>query len=311
MRLVVLCATQRGLRFLHTLARLLPSCECTVFSFPEEPWEPPFLEEMVRFSREHAWQFVQTRHVESPQLFALRDSKPVDIMFLVNWRYVIPRDVYQRARLGAFVFHDSLLPKYRGFSPTVWAMINGEDSTGVTLFEIGDELDAGDIVDQERVAIGPNETITTVIDRVTDSYLALLERNLTGLLTGTAPRVPQNQALATFCCRRLPEDNLIDWSADTKKIFNVIRAVTRPYCGAYTYLFGKRVRIWGAEAVPDYHSYVGRVPGRVVEVRSGTGTVVLTGDGALLLTEVQLEGKPSTGAADLLSSTRLSLASQP
>lgn len=83
------------------------------------------------------------------------------------------------------------LPEYRGFSPTVWAIINGEDHTGVTLFKIAEEVDAGDIVDQERVPIGPDDTIAVVIERVTQTYLDLLERNLDGLINGTVRLYPK------------------------------------------------------------------------------------------------------------------------
>jgi methionyl-tRNA formyltransferase len=301
MRIVLPCATRRGYLFLEKLAELRPDIELVVFSFQEDPWEPPFRDGIRDLTLSHGGQFFETRRLDSPSLASFWETTPVDLMMVVSWRYLIPASIYRRPRLGTFVFHDSLLPAYRGFSPSLWAIINGEDHTGATLFEIADAVDSGDIVDQERVPIGSDDTISNVMERVTQAYLTLLERNLNGLLDGCAPRFPQDHSKATFTCKRLPEDNLIDWTQPSERIYNLIRAVTAPYPGAYTYLDGKKLIVWSAQRLPDYPLYIGRVPGRVVEIRPGVGTVVLTGDGALLLTNVQPEGQDAAGAADVLN----------
>jgi methionyl-tRNA formyltransferase len=307
MHIVLLCATRRGYLFLKRLIELLPRVDLTVFSFREEPWEPPFLEDIRELTLASGGQFFESRQVASQRWSWFWESTKVDLMFLVNWRYIIPSSVYLRPRLGTFAFHDSLLPEYRGFSPTVWAIINGEDHTGVTLFKINDEVDAGDIVDQERVPIGPDDTIAVVMERVTQTYLDLLERNLDDLIKGTARLYPQDHSRATYTCKRLPEDNQIDWTASSESIYNLIRAVSAPYPGAYTYLSGRKMRVWSARRVTNVPRYVGRVPGRVIEVRPGEGAVVLTGDGALLLTQVQMEGGQIVCAADVLNSLSLTL----
>lgn len=302
MRIVLLCATRRGYLFLERLAELLPQSDFVVFSFRETPWEPPFLDDIRELSLATGGQFFEARQVGGADWNRFWGSTDVDLMFVVSWRYMIPASVYLRPRLGTFVFHDSLLPEYRGFSPTVWAIINGEDHTGVTLFEIAEEMDAGDIIDQERIVIGPDDTIAVVMERVTQTYLQLLERNLDGLITGTAPRYRQDHSRATYTCRRLPEDNQIDWAWSSNSIYNLIRAVSAPYPGAYTYFSGQKMRVWSARRVTNARRYVGRIPGRVVEVRRGEGSVVLTGDGALLLSEVQVEGGEVVCASNVLSS---------
>jgi len=302
MHIVLLCATRRGYLFLKRLAELLPQSRLTVFSFREEPWEPPFLDDIRELTLVSGGQFFESKHVANQQWSSLWESTMVDLMFVVNWRYLIPSNVYLRPRLGTFVFHDSLLPEYRGFSPTVWAIINGEDHTGVTLFKIAEEVDAGDIVDQERVPIGPDDTIAVVIERVTQTYLDLLERNLDDLINGTVRLYPQDHSRATYTCKRIPEGNRIDWAASSESIYNLVRAVSVPYPGAYTYLSGRKMRVWSARRVTNVRRYVGRVPGRVIEVRPGEGAVVLTGDGALLLTQVQMEGDGIICAADVLNS---------
>lgn len=303
MRIVVLCATQRGYRFLQKLTELLGvPTDLVVFSFPEETWEPPFLNDIRDLTLAKGWQFFEAKQVGAERWNHFWETTEVDLMLAVSWRYMIPPQVYRRARLGAFVFHDSLLPQYRGFSPTVWAMINGENHTGVTLFEIAEDVDEGLIVDQERVPIGPDDTISIVLERVTQTYLALLERNLDELVKGTARRIRQDHSQATYTCKRLPEDNQIDWTASTRDIYNLIRAVSAPYPGAYTYLSGKKMRVWSAKRVLDNRPYVGRIPGRVVEVRRGEGTVVLTGDGALMLCQVQIEDGEIVCASEVIKS---------
>jgi UDP-4-amino-4-deoxy-L-arabinose formyltransferase/UDP-glucuronic acid dehydrogenase (UDP-4-keto-hexauronic acid decarboxylating) len=301
MRIVVLAATHRGYLFVQKLTELAPQCDLVVFSFPEEPWEPPFLAKIRELTLNRGGKFFEARQVGSPKWNEFWESTPIDLMFAVSWRFMVPAKVYQRPRLGTFVFHDSLLPTYRGFSPTVWSIINGEDHTGVTLFEIADGVDEGDIIAQQSVPIAPDDTIAVVMERVTQTYLDILAQNLENLLMNKVLRHPQNHDLATYTCKRLPEDNRIDWTAPTAAIFNLIRATTAPYPGAYAYLGDQKLRVWSAKRLLNARHYVGAIPGRVVEIQSGKGAIVLTGDGSILLTKVQLEAGEIVCAADVLN----------
>jgi methionyl-tRNA formyltransferase len=302
MRVVLLCATQRGYRCLQRVVELLPDAQIVVFSFREEQWEPPFLDDIRRLTLASGGQFFEASRVGAPSFNSFWQSTPIDLMLIVSWRYMVPREVYLRPRFGTFVFHDSLLPAYRGFSPTVWAMVNGENHTGATLFAISEDVDAGDTVDQTRVAIGADDTIAEVLERVTQTYLELISKNIHQLVNGAVRLRPQDHSLATFTCKRTLKDNEINWNAKTDNVFNLIRAVTAPYPGAYTHFGGRRLIIWSAARVLNARSYVGRTPGRVVEIRPGEGSVVLTGDGCLLITRIQVEGEQPMCAADLLNS---------
>lgn len=301
MRIVLFCATRRGYRFLQTLHDLLPDADLCVFSFREEAWEPPFLDNIQRLTLECGGQFHEAKQVGAPRWDDFWNSTPVDLLFAVSWRYLIPAHVYGRARLGAYVFHDSLLPEYRGFSPTVWAILNGEDHTGATLLEMAGAYDTGAIIGQSRVPIGPDDTIAALLDRVTETYLTLLKTHLPALVSGTAERAVQDEAHATYTAKLLPEDFRIDWNWPTQRIYNLIRATTAPYAGAYTTLEGQKLTVWSARLLDDPRRYVGRIPGRVIEFQTDTGSVVLTGDGALRLTQVQLEGGEALPAAAVLN----------
>jgi methionyl-tRNA formyltransferase len=313
-RIVVLCATRRGRLFLARLLELArPSgSQIVVFSFREEAWEPPFLEDIRSLAKSGGAEFHEAKSVGAPQYEHLWGASPPDLLFAVSWRYLIPPEVYRRAGLGAFVFHDSLLPKYRGFAPTVWAIINGEGHSGATLFHMSDAFDAGDVVAQERVQIGPDDTIAQVMDRVTEAYLALLDHNFEALLSGAAPRVAQDHAAATYTCRRLPEDSRIDWSQPAGRVYNLIRATTRPYPGAFSTLDGRKLTVWSARRslgqLDAARRYVGGVPGRVADIRKGEGVLVLAGDGqGLWLTEVQPDGAEPALADAVLNSLSMTL----
>ena len=296
-------ATHRGYLFLKRLHELAPGIELTVFSFREENSEPPFLDDIRALALDQGAQFFEARQVGKDRWLPFWRANSPDLIFAVSWRYLIPPAVYRMARFGAYVFHDSLLPKYRGFSPTVWAIINGEDHTGVTLFEMTEAVDAGDIVDQQKVSIGPDETIAEVMNRVTQTYLQLLEHNLPALMNGSTLRRPQDHTQATYGSKRLPDDNRIDWVWPAKRIHNLIRAVTAPYSGSYTSVEGKRLKVWSSQLVSSELCDPGAGPGRVVGVQPGNGSLVLAGDGmTLLLRSVQLENDAAITADHLLTS---------
>ncbi|MGI8498226.1 MAG: formyltransferase family protein [Gemmatimonadaceae bacterium] len=302
MKLALLCATQRGLRCLQRIADSWPDAKLLVFSFREDPGEPPFLDAIRSFTESRGGTFVEARQVGAAAHARVWSEEAVDLLLAVSWRYVVPGAVHRSAKMGSFVFHDSLLPAYRGFSPTVWAIVNGELSTGATLFRMVDAVDAGDIVDQRRVPIGPDDSIAMVMEEVTRAYLDLLDANFPALATGAAQCRPQDDALATYTCRRTPEDNRIDWARPTTEIYNLVRAITRPYQGATTTLEGRPMIIWQAERATSERRYVSRVPGRVVDVLSGRGAEVLTGDGSILLRQVQVEDGPLLSADQILTS---------
>ncbi len=302
MHIVVLCATRRGYRFLEHLLDIGAGHQFTIFSFRETAWEPPFFEDIQQLAQQRGLAFFESRNLSHPKWDEFWATMRVDLIFMVSWRYLVSAQVYESATCGAYVLHDSLLPKYRGFAPTVWAMINGESETGVTLFKVVDEVDAGDIIDQRAVPIAATDTIDVVMEKVTQTYLDLTTRNFASLIDGTVQSVPQNHQEATFTCKWTPEDSLIHWGNSSQSIYNLIRASTHPYPGAYSYLEGRKLIIWSAELQSNPRQYVARVPGRVVEIHRDIGSVVLTGDHTILLKDVQLDGEERVNASAVLRS---------
>jgi methionyl-tRNA formyltransferase len=217
-----------------------------------------------------------------------------ELILSVYYRHMISTKVLGLAPLGAFNMHGSLLPRYRGRAPINWAVLHGELRIGMTLHRMVRAPDAGAIVDQEGVDIGPRDTAEQAFRKVMPCARAVLERQIDALLSGTARETPQDESQATYFGGRKPEDGRINWAQGSLQIFNLIRAVTDPYPGAFADVGGSRLMVWWAEhESPDA---IGR-RGKPGEVLSVSPLVVATGDGALELTRTEWRG----GAKPILS----------
>ncbi|HOZ74702.1 MAG TPA: formyltransferase family protein [Flavobacterium sp.] len=190
----------------------------------------------------------------------------------IGWRWLIALDV------PLVVFHDSILPQYRGFNPLVSALINGDSRVGVTALMGTDEFDKGDIIGQRTIAIQYPIKIATAIDRLAKEYALLLEEVISasdGTLSGT----PQNESEASFSLWRDDEDYQIDWQQDAQTIKRMIDAVGFPYKGAATRMDGTLVRIFDADCLEEVN-IVNRAPGKVL-FKHADGLVIVCGSGLL------------------------------
>lgn len=176
----------------------------------------------------------------------IQDFKP-DFILAIGWYYLIQKDILSLATKGAAGIHGSLLPKYRGNAPFVWAMINGEKETGVSFFYFDDGIDTGDIIGQHTIPILPNDTIKEILEKAKVASIHLLLDNLPKIAKGEAKRKKQDDSSATYFPKRVPEDGLIDWTWDKERIKNFIKAQTKPYPGAYTIIADKKIVIWNAD----------------------------------------------------------------
>ena len=223
--------------------------------------------------------------VGTPEWLERIEALRPDLILSVYYRNMISSRVLALAPLGAFNMHGSLLPKYRGRAPINWAVLHGERRIGMTLHRMVREPDAGAIVDQEGVEIGPRDTAEQAFRKVLPCATRVLARQIDALLAGTAVETPQDPAEATYFSGRKPEDGRIDWTRTATEIFNLIRAVTDPYPGAFSDWGGARLMVWWAEPVDGRSG----VPGEILSVAP---LVVATGGGALELTRVEWRGGP-------------------
>jgi methionyl-tRNA formyltransferase len=192
--------------------------------------------------------YVTSKMSNSNYVETLRSWQP-DFALVIGWYYMIPRVVRELFPRGVAAIHASLLPKYRGNAPLVWAIINGETRTGVTLFYLENGVDTGDIIAQQEFPITREETIKTAYEKATKTSLEILREYIPLIREGAAPRIVQNHEAATEFPARKPEDGLIDWSSSCEEIRNFIRAQTKPYPGAFTVIKGKKIIIWDAEVL--------------------------------------------------------------
>lgn len=212
--------------------------------------------------------------VNTPDWIERIRSWAPDLIFSFYYRNMIAEDILNMPRLGAFNMHGSLLPRYRGRVPINWAVLNGEKETGVTLHHMVKRADAGDIVDQEAVPIGHEDTAQDVFIKCVRAARLVLERQMESLTQGTAPRRRQDETQATYFGGRTPEDGRIDWTQSAEKIYNLVRAVTQPYPGAFTEANGNRLFIWWATSLSGGSG----TPGEVVSlepIRVATGSGLL------------------------------------
>jgi methionyl-tRNA formyltransferase len=232
---------------------------------------------------------IKTNDEFRAQLTALQP----DAIIVVGYGRIIPQWMLDLPPLGNLNLHASLLPKYRGAAPIQWAIANGETVTGVTTMRIDAGLDTGDILQQQELAIAPNDTAETLAPRLAAIGADLMVETLRGLQAGSISPRPQDNAQASLAPILKKEDGLVDFSRTATEIFNRIRGF-QPWPGAYTKFRGKTLQIIQARPATD------AVP--PAELRADSNRLVV-GCGhktSLELLEVQLEGKKRTTAADFV-----------
>lgn len=235
----------------------------------------------------------------------LRGWRP-DLVAVVAYGRILPQTILDLAPLGCVNVHYSLLPRYRGAAPMQWAILRGEAVTGVTTMRLVAEMDAGPVLLAEAVPVEPGDTAASLEARLAPLGARLLMETVAGLGRGTLAARPQDPAAATFAPMLRKEDGLIDWSRPALEIERRVRAFN-PWPSAFTWWQGKRLKVHAATAAPDGEAGTGtgaETPGTVV--RAGAeGIRVATGDGALLLTELQLEGRKRMPAEAFLRGSGL------
>jgi methionyl-tRNA formyltransferase len=256
----------------------------------DQPGEKIWFRTPALAARERGVPVFAPANVNTPEWRArLAELRP-DLILSVYYRQMIGTRILGLARLGAWNIHGSLLPRYRGRAPINWAVLHGEPRIGMTLHRMINRADAGAMVDQEGVDLGPRDTAEQAFRRVLPCARRILARQIDALLAGTAPETPQDEALATTFSGRRPEDGRIDWSQASGVIFNLIRAVTDPYPGAFTDAGPARLMVWWAEPAPRPPGTASAAPGTVLTAEP---LLVATGDGALLLTRTEWRGDPA------------------
>lgn len=216
-----------------------------------------------------------------------------DLIVVVAYR-ILPKEVFTLPRLGSFNLHASLLPKYRGAAPINWAIMNGERETGATTFFLQEQVDTGNIILQERISIGEDETAGELHDRLSDLGARLVLETVRLIESGNVVVSEQDNNLATPAPKIFREQCQIDWSKNAQEIHDFVRGLSPSPC-AYTYHKEKLLRLYRTQIVDkEKTGEYGRV--RVVE----DGLWIQTGSGRVALVEIQQEGKKRMAIGEFL-----------
>ncbi len=170
-----------------------------------------------------------------------------DLILSLYYRDLIPEEIFSQAKLGAYNMHGSYLPTYRGRAPLNWAIINGENYGGVSLHVMEKNFDTGEIVAQERVEFGSDEYVGEIQPRISVAALNVFKNSIELLLDGNPKTIPQDTDKASYFGKRTPEDGRIDFTKTAREVFNLIRAISKPFPGAFTEINGNKTIIWRAK----------------------------------------------------------------
>jgi len=210
------------------------------------------------------------------------------VIYSFYYRYLIPESILELAHRGAYNMHGSLLPKYRGRAPVNWMLVNGEREAGVTLHHMVARADAGDIVGQRGIAIDDDDTALTLYRKLVPLGVRLINEFHPQIVVGGAPRRPMNIAEGSYFGRRRPADGRIDWNWPARRIFNLVRAVTHPYPGAFTTVDGRKLIVWRAAIAAE--SGTRGVAGAIIAERGDGSLEVAAGEGSITIVRAQFEG---------------------
>ena len=267
-------------------ALLRNGCEVqAVFTYPDDPSEAAWFGSVAELAARRGIPVHAPDDINHPLWVERIRAMAPDYLFSFYYRDLIKPGILDIPKRGCLNLHGSLLPKYRGRAPVNWVLVNGEKETGVTLHYMTPRADDGDIVAQAAVPIAADDTAVTLNGKLVDAASQLLDETLPLLWAGKAPRRPQDHARATKFGRRTPADGVIDWSRSSREINNLVRAVTRPYPGAFTHRGDQRVTLW--ESRPDDAVAHDAPPGTVLET---SPLRIACGEGALEVRFAQPEG---------------------
>ena len=244
---------------------------------------------------EHGIEVYQPKRIrEAESVEYLRKYQP-DIIVVAAFGQIVSREILEMPKYGCINVHASLLPKYRGAAPIQYAVINGDAVSGVTIQQMNEGVDTGDIILQKEVELAPDETGGSLFDRLAKTGAKACVEAMAQIAQGTAVHTPQDSALATHTGKITKEMGSIDWNTPAVEIERLLRGLN-PWPSAYSHLHGKTLKIWSADVLDKQYE---AQPGQVAEVTKDA-VIIQTGKGALAVKELQLEGKKRMAAGDFL-----------
>ncbi|MEA3283857.1 MAG: formyltransferase [Synergistota bacterium] len=289
--IVAFAYNEVGYRCLETLFDMEANVVAVV-TYTDDPDEEIWFRSVAELARSRGIEPLLDLDLKDQQnVKTIKKLKP-KLIFSFYYRDIIPEKILKVAKLGAYNMHGSLLPRYRGRACINWAILNGEKETGATLHRMTSKVDRGEVIDQEVVRIEETDGAKEVFMKICDAAAKIVARTFPELESGRVVGAAQDETMATEFGGRRPEDGIIRWSNDSRRIYNLIRAVTHPYPGAYTDYRGRKLFIWWGK--PQEGASLGK-PGEVLSLDPLT---VATGRGNLRVLRAQLDGESEMDGPD-------------
>jgi len=249
------------------------------------------------FALQRGLPVLQPERLKSPEFAQAIARLQPDLIIVVAFK-ILPPEVFRIPRLGSFNLHASLLPKYRGAAPINWAIMEGEEETGVTTFFLQETVDTGSLLLQARVRIGKDETAGELHDRLSDLGAQVVLQTVRMIELGNVQPQLQDESAATMAPKLFREHCSIDWSKSSQEIHNFVRGLSPSPC-AWTTHQGKVLRVYRTSLLESSTVVVSSEPGRITDVRPDRA-LVGTMNGMIALEEVQQEGRKRMGIAEFL-----------
>ena len=256
-----------------------------VFTHKDDPQEKIWFDSVAELAAKHNIPVFAPININHPLWIEKVKGEKPDILFSFYYRQILQREILDIPKSGCLNLHGSLLPKYRGRVPINWVLVNGERETGVTLHDMTPRPDDGDIVAQEKIAISDDDTALTLHRKTAQAADRLLDGILPRILNGTAPRIPQDHRQATYFGGRRPSDGEIDWFKTAREVRNLVRAVTKPFPGAFSFVGERKCFLWEVREIPL--EIANPAPGTIISLEPLT---ITTGANAIVVSYGQAEG---------------------
>ncbi len=209
----------------------------------------------------------------------IREYNP-DVILILGFSQIIPKRILEIPTIGCIGSHPALLPRNRGRHPIIWAIANGLRKSGITLFWIDEGVDSGDIWTQKEFEIDEFDNASSIYQKVEELTVDLFRKNIPELENGIVKRIKQDESKANYCRKRTYKDGEIDWRMSSKRIYDLVRALYKPYVGAHCIYKGKEIKIWKVNILDLDEGLESIEPGKVL-FKTGSSIQVKTGDGLI------------------------------
>ncbi len=248
--------------------------------------------------------FLMIKSLDNEQLTDIIKDNKIRLGISANWKYLVPKKFLDLFADGILNFHLGNLPDYKGNATVNWTIINGETYINGNIHKMEPELDAGDVVARKAIPIQPDTYVGDVLKQAEIDAPLLYEEGIRRVLNEPGTYEVKGTVRGLRCYPRLPEDSQINWNQSAENIGRLVRASSRPYCGAFSFLNGEKITIWKARPIFADDKFLA-VPGHVVALNRANGTVMVAcSDGFVELQEIERQGQV-TLPTTLIKSIRL------